>query len=236
MNNILISPTTLSLKIFKSSQEIAIQDLKYYHLAYEMWKTTWKDVYSEEMHLKAQLYSNDFTRQAHIVALFHGHHCVGLAFMRNVDFSFQMTKEDSYFRFWPTQTLSEIEKRESNIIIASYFTIASQFRKSTSIEWKTLFLSLYLDYFSTLQSPMMITAARKLKSNEKLCYDLGALSIQKNLSYTSEQSDNTNETVDLLYWKNDVTFSLKDYNLQTLRENIWKGYLKEISHEKRNAA
>ncbi len=236
MSNIINAPITLTLKIFKFGQELTIQDLKYYNVAYETWKNTWEDVYNEEMQLNTRLYSNDFTRQAYVVALFQGHQCVGLAFMREVNFRLHATKEDSYFRFWPKQTLDDIEKKESQIIIASFFTIAPNYRKSKTVEWKTLFLSLYLDYFNTLQSAIMVTAARKLKSNEKLCYDLGAISIQNNLHYMSEQSNTTAETVDLLYWKRNVTFSLKDSNLQTLRESIWTRYLQEASYEKRNVA
>lgn len=236
MNNIIQSPVPLTLKVFKFGQELSVQDVRFYNLAYETWKNTWRDVYNEEMQLNTQLYSNDFTRQAHVVALFQGYQCVGLAFMRDVNFDFQTTKEDSYFRFWPKQTLDEIGKTEPQIVVASFFTIAPDYRRSKTIEWKTLFLSLYLDYFSTLLSPIMITAARKLKSNEKLCYDLGAISIQNNLHYMSEQSHATVETVDLLYWKRNVTFSLKDSNLQTLRETIWTRYLQEASYEKRNVA
>jgi hypothetical protein len=236
MSNIIQSPVPLILKVFKFGEELSVHDLRYYNLAYETWKNTWGNVYTQEMHLNTKLYSNDFTRQDFVVALFQGYQCVGLAFMRNVHFDRLATKEDGYFRFWPRETLDEIEKEKENIIVASFFTISPQFRKGETIEWKTLFLSLYLDFFSTLRIPIMVTAARKVKSNEKLCYGLGAICIKKDVPYRNEQGQSIDGDADLLYWREEVTFSLKNNYLQSLREEIWTKFIKVNSYAKRNAA
>ena len=183
------------------------------------------------------LFSNDFTRQTRIVSLFHGRNCVGIGFMREIDLALIATREDSYFGYWPQDILDHIAHNErERVIIASNFTIHHEYRRNKQFEWKALFFSLYMDYYNTLSTPLMITAARKLRHNEKLCYDVGGVCMKKDVPYRNGAIELSHELTDLLYWRKGVEFSLLNRELQSLREKIWWNFLKEQKNEKSRAA
>lgn len=230
MKIIELSPYKLNLKVFGHNLLLKDEDKEYYQLAYQKWKEAWQEVAQKEMGIKSSIfYSDDFTRQDHIVALFNHRSCIGMAFMREMDLRISCLTEDSCFRFWPLHELERLIRLHQHVVIASYFTITPQYRKS-HVEWKTLFLSLYLDYFSELKSKIMVTAARKLKSNEKLCYQLGAKPLLKDVVFSTKSGQIVEqETIDLLYWENNY-FSLLNQSLQKLRTQIWASY-KEKNYE-----
>ncbi|HLW57225.1 MAG TPA: hypothetical protein VKY27_07560 [Bacteriovoracaceae bacterium] len=224
MNVIDLFPYQLNLKVFGPHLYLKDEDKEYYQIAYNKWKEAWQEVVNSEMGVNSSVfYSDDFTRQDHIIALFDQKSCIGMAFMREVNLGINCLIEDSSFRFWPLQQLEKLLHQYKQVVIASYFTITPQYRR-THVEWKTLFLSLYLDYFSELGSKIMVTAARKLKSNEKLCYQLGAKPLLKDVVFSTKSGQVIErETIDLLFWENNH-FSLLNPNLQNLRTQIWAAY------------
>lgn len=231
--NILNFPHTqkLQLKVFKHHLSVSNDNKEYYQLAYESWKKVWQDVERQEMGIThSQFYSDDFTRQHHIISLFDNKKCIGLAFMREIDLKLECLREDTAFRFWPQEELSRLSDNNRELIIATSFTITSDYRRA-NIEWKTLFLSLFLDYFTELNQNLMITAARKVKSNEKLCYQLGGIPLLKDVPFRTKSGDTIkNEIADLLYWKK-KQFSLTHKLLQSMREQIWASFSKEKNDE-----
>ena len=232
----LINPEHFKLKVFHLGTDFSEEEKILFNSAYDTWKKVWSEVFNQEMSLNMNLFSNDFTRQSRIVTLFHGKICVGIGFMRDIDFSLETTKEDSYFGYWPREVLNDIHNDIHKVIIASNFTISHEYRRSKNFEWKALFFSLYMDYYNTLSTPLMITAARKLRSNEKLCYDVGGVCIKRDVPYRNGSIQLNNELTDLLYWKKNVTFSLLNRQLQDLRNKIWSNFLKEQEYEKSQAA
>lgn len=223
----------LHLKVFNQHHLLLSEYHKeFYQKSYESWKQVWQDVESQEMGLPhSYFYSDDFTRQDHIISLFTGTTCIGLAFMREVNLNINCIREDSAFRFWPPEELDQLKQKYSKLIIATSFTITQEFRR-TNIEWKTLFLSLFLDYFGELHHQIMITAARKIKSNEKLCYQLGGMPLRRDVPFKTKSGQSIrNEIADLLYWKKN-NFSLADRELELMRKNIWASYSKEKRNDK----
>lgn len=232
----LIDPQNFHLRVFHLGRNFTQEEKFYFNVAYGTWQKVWSEVFNQEMSLNMKLYSNDFSRQTRIVSLFHGNNCVGIGFMREIDFSLDVTREDSYFGYWPGEVLNNIHEEIEKVIIASNFTIAHEYRRSKHFEWKALFFSLYMDYYNTLPTPLMITAARKLRSNEKLCYDVGGVCMMKDVPYRSGAVEMRNEMTDLLYWRQNTNFCLLNRQLQDLREKIWSNFLKENHHEKLRAA
>lgn len=219
----------LHLKVFGHHQNLKTEDQHYYQLAYESWKQVWLEVQKNEMGIASgHFYSDDFTRQDHIISLFDKKKCIGVAFMREINPHIKCITEDSSLRFWP-YLLDLLPTTQSKIIMATSFSITPAYRKG-EIEWKTLFLSLYLDYFSLLEANIMITAARKVKSNEKLCYQLGGEVLKKNVPFTTKSGDYIEyEIADLLFWTK-KNISLSNRFLQNLRQEIWLSYIKETSY------
>lgn len=194
-----------------------------YEKTYLCWKSVWADVYKAEMGQDHQFYSDDFQRQDQIIALFSEDKCVGMAFVRHVDFDSLVVHNDSCFRYWPEDSIKEIIRLSTKVAIASYFTVHHDFRKSKlGICWKTLLLSLFVKNFLNTSSEIMITAARKKKSNEKLCYKLGAKAISTSVPYWIEGHKQVNEeSVDIIYW-NKKPLVLEDDHLNLISLKIWK--------------
>lgn len=241
MQNSGILPFVRDPKLFVFRGRTSSPPLPEHGLAYRCWKETWQKVHREEMRVDHVLYSDDFSRQDIIVALFSGGACVGSAFMRFSNPAEGVCREDSYFRFWPPEAMNMILEMTGGrqLVLASYFTIAQEFRnKRDGICWKSLLLSLFLEKFLTLDAGIMITAARKMKSNEKLCLSLGAELIAPDIPFFINGKIIPGETADLVFWKKNNTHSLTS-ELTLLKERIWKQKYDETeinNFEVKNAA
>lgn len=217
--------SSLSPKLFifpgriSSSASDEIQSI--YNQTYITWKETWEHVFNVEMNKDFVLHSDDFVRQDYIVSLLCRDYIAGTAFIRLADPSFAPTFDDSAFRLWGPHALEVIKKMDSNFAVASYFTIHPEFRRgSFNICWKTLFLSLYLRFFHSLELNIMLTATRKLKSNDKLCAKFGSHTLASDLPYTLSGKKVGQESVDLIYWHKDSPLIIED-KLNPLHNNIW---------------
>jgi hypothetical protein len=192
-----------------------------YKTTFDCWKNVWDSVYSKEMKIKKQMYSDDFLRQDHIVALFSDQKCAGLAMVRFTNFYLLPVQEDSYFRFWPKETLKLVSELSHRVAIASYFTVHPDFRQqNTGICMKTLLLSLFLENFKNSHSEIMITAARKKTSNEKLCSKLGSKILANDIPYLLE-GESLSEMTDLIYWEKNSP-ALPTPELEFLKQSLWK--------------
>jgi hypothetical protein len=211
-----------------------------YEKTYICWKEVWQYVYESEMKQNHKFFSDDFQRQEEIISLFAGNSCVGMAFVRSADLSLKPVREDSCFRFWPQDSMENILSLSPNIAIASYFTIHQDFRKmKLGLCWKTLLLALFVQNFHESQSDIMVTAARKIKSNEKLCYKLGAKPISSSLPYWIDDEKQVNEeTADIVYWDK-TPLTIDDLLISSLKERIWENKInakkvisikKEVKH------
>lgn len=193
-------------------------------LAYRCWRSVWVEVFQDEMKLEQRLYSDDFTRQEIIVSLFFGGSCVGLAMIRLLPVNSERTFDDSFFRLWTPESLKEISRLsgDSPLALASSFTLHPEFRgRSQFINWKTLLLALFLEKFLGTEARIMVTAARKKRSNEKLCQSLGARLLERDVSFHREGHKIASETADLLYWPRNLFLDLGSSELNELKNQIW---------------
>lgn len=191
-----------------------------YHQTYLCWKEVWEAVYQQEMKVNHQFYADDFLRQDQVISLFNRGQCVGMAFVRMINLSLMPVSQDSFFRFWPKAETDKVLSLTPDIFIASYFTVHPAFRKNEDLCWKTLLLSLFLDNFMRSDSQVMITAARKVRSNEKLCFKLGAKPLSLNVPYLLDGQKINNEIADLIYWDK-TPIILEDQSLNSLRKTLW---------------
>ncbi len=201
----------------------------FYAGAYRCWKESWNHALRFEMNQKAPLYSDDFTRQDEVPALFYRGECVGLSLQKVINLSECAREEDSYFAPWPLEIVNKLKALKMNIMTASYFTVAKKFRgRARQISWKELLLSLIVHRFKGSHADIMITAARKIKSNQIACYKSGAEALVKNLKY----KDIDGETMDIVCWyKNALSF--EDEYIQRISKEIWQRRKFIISNTKR---
>lgn len=242
MQNLLLfkKPANIRLSVFpgNTTDKSLLEDRE---TSYRCWRSVWDEVFKSEMHLQKKLFSDEFARQDAIVSLFCEDRCVGLAMIRIVSLETELTFDDSFFRFWTPKGLKELRSicGPSPLALASAFTLAPEFRGRTEgINWKTLLLALYLEKFLTTSAGIMVTAARKIRANERLCRSLGAQLLDENVPYTQDGIPVAGEIADLLYWPRNLFIDLGSSELNELKARIWRER-KDISFRKegeRNAA
>jgi hypothetical protein len=225
MQNLLLfqKPLDIRLSVFPGNSLVqeSSQDRE---ISYRCWKSVWGEVFQKEMQLDKTIYSDEFSRQDIIVSLFSQERCVGLAMIRLLPLDSELSFEDSFFRFWTAASLKKVSHLTQNspLALASAFTVHPDFRgRSNSINWKSLLLALFLEKFLTTEGQIMITAARKLRSNEKLCQKLGAQLIEANVPYVQNGRQIKGELADLLYWPRNLFIDLGSPELNSLKERIW---------------
>jgi hypothetical protein len=105
-----------------------------YFAAYACWMGVWTETF-RELSQKEKIFSDDFTRQDEILALFRGNKCIGMVFMRSDDFSDPAIWHDSYFSAWPAFAIHRLSRNGSRFTICSYMT-GSQDERGKPIEGK----------------------------------------------------------------------------------------------------
>jgi hypothetical protein len=147
--------------------------------AYRCWRATWRDAFVElEQH--SELFSDDFSRQHEVGALFQHDECIALSFFRWVDLSVLMNREDSYFRVWPEAAKDEACREGSRICVSSSFTLAAGYRRSKVCSLKDVLVSLIIERFLVSDADAVVGTVRNNRGVDKLIYRNGFLPILQN--------------------------------------------------------
>jgi hypothetical protein len=93
--------------------------------AYELWRDGWTATLREVAGIE-RLYSDEFTRQDEIVAVFRAGVCIAVGGLRWADLSLPAAREDSYFGRWPEPVLVRLER--SLVCITSNTLVAPEWR------------------------------------------------------------------------------------------------------------
>lgn len=104
-----------------------------YAAAYETWKIVWRQTLLE-LDGSDQLFSDHFTRQDYILAIFHGPLCVALCCFRRADLKTPGSINDSWFKPWSQDALISFAKNNSRGIAVSWLTIHPDYRRTVSDE------------------------------------------------------------------------------------------------------
>jgi hypothetical protein len=75
--------------------------------AYRVWRDVWRDTF-EELEGTAQIHSDEFTRQDEIGVLTLGGRCISVTGLRWLDLSLARSRDDSYFKPWPAESLAAL--------------------------------------------------------------------------------------------------------------------------------
>lgn len=94
---------------------------------YRMWREVWSQTLLE-LDGQGTLHSDDFTRQTHIGALFHGAECAAMTVFHEVDFDLPTARHDSYFRSWPDEAIQGLVRDSKKVLVCSHLTVAPQYR------------------------------------------------------------------------------------------------------------
>jgi hypothetical protein len=174
-----IDPAALSYHLL-SPRDTRADDARIVE-AYRCWRATWRDAF-EELDRHGELYSDDFTRQDEVGAVFQDKECIALSFFRWVDLSAPMNRHDSYFRVWSEEARDQACREGSRICVSSSFTVAQGWRRSTVCSLKDVLVALIIERFLASEADAVVGTVRNNRGIDKLIYRNGFLPIVHNAS------------------------------------------------------
>jgi hypothetical protein len=208
----------------------------HYDSAYRCWLKVWGVAYNE-LGVSRHLYSDDFTRQTELNCIFYGSTCIGILFLKQVDFSSAAVRDDSYFKLWSDKELDSLIQYGPEILVCSNTTIAEEWRrKSTKLSMKDLIVYFSAQRFVHSTASAMTAVTRKTRGIHKLTERFGAQVLKADVP-----NFNATDLVDLCaFYKHTITEGTDPVVIEFGRK-LWKEMIvvhsnKTILTDKNNSA
>ncbi len=149
--------------------------------AHLCWRDTWgamlRDLDGEELR-----FSDDFSRQDEIGALFSGSECVGLSGYRFLDLSLPWLRRDSYFAPWPETLLEQIAATSPRVCVGSNLVVAPSWRGAlTPMRVSEMLLALAVQRFVASDAQIMLGTMRNDRRMNHISYRMGAMPLSTNV-------------------------------------------------------
>ncbi|MBK9294411.1 MAG: hypothetical protein IPM57_08185 [Oligoflexia bacterium] len=190
--------------------------IDYYKKIYECWYSVWKDAFVE-LGVNKAMYSDCFTRQDYIGAIFYKNTCVALSFFRWTNATLPDFSQDSYFANWSSAHQKTLRSRGDKIIVCSYFTVHPMARSTKlGVSGKDLLMGMIVETFMNSKADGMTGAVRVNKSVNDAGYRWGAFKID-----TDIPSGVGEATVDLIGFFKDYIAKFPAHELKELAKEIW---------------
>lgn len=152
-----------------------------YESIYDCWSTVWSAAY-KEMKFENKLYSDSFTRQTYIGAIFFEKKCLALCFFRWANANRSDFASDSYFSYWKPEDISKLSLQGPNVIISSHFTIHPIARSGNlDFSMKDLLTGISVEFFMNAHADAMAANLRRDKGINDSCANWGANLIRPNV-------------------------------------------------------
>lgn len=197
----------------------------YYDQAFKAWHETWENTYKNDFHSDSALYSDEFTRQDEIVALFYKGECASLCFFSHINMQDESANLDSYFDCWSVEARSALCEYGTQVIICSQFTVIEKFRKAgppeiDNVPWKMLLTGISMKYFLHSKKDGMTGTMRVNKGMGKLTQQFGALPLIENLEY---EAGTEKTLVDLVaFYQDNVYKAYYAFPFASKLDTIWE--------------
>ncbi|MBX2986968.1 MAG: hypothetical protein KF802_03635 [Bdellovibrionaceae bacterium] len=158
----------------------------YYERAYTHWESVWGATF-QELDGKSRIFSDNFTRQHEIHALFEDLNCVAMCGLRYYDFRTTTPRKDSYFEAWSEDALDQLVRYGKRVVIASNLSIDPnrRGREATGGQYnlKDLIIATTLRRIGELEIDAMTGTMRVDKNMQGLIYQAGGVPIQREVIY-----------------------------------------------------
>lgn len=174
--------------VFVAGNRVEPELLEKYKTIYNHWHTIWSATF-QEIDEGDGLFSDQFTRQDEILALFHNDVCVAVCCHRLVDMRMPSFKKDSYFEPWTDYALQRLRKNGDKVIIDSQVSVDPKFRKMQN-GMKFIDLMAYVSFLhlSRLQISSITAASRNLRSMDSVFEKFGPEHLEKDVLYHGEST------------------------------------------------
>lgn len=208
----------------------------YYEATYAHWELVWGQTF-KELEGKDKIFSDNFTRQDEVFALFEGELCVAMVCHRYVDLSTVPGRKDSYFEAWPELAMKGLTAHGPRIFLANQISVHPEKRgRSHGVSLKDLLSSFTVWHMRQLDVDAMTGTMRADKNMQNVLYDCGAIPLMKNVIFH-------NVPVDLLAFHPQVRPVTIQPDIEKMIETLWANrageapldYLKTRLREKKAA-
>ncbi|MEN0058360.1 MAG: hypothetical protein AAGB31_05960 [Bdellovibrio sp.] len=182
---------------------------------YKCWHEVWEKTF-EELKIEKKVYSDAFTRQDYVGALFFQNICVGMSFFRWAHRERDDFSRDSYFENWQAQHLDVLCSQGPDIIVCSNYTLHPLARgNQLGLSTKDLLLGMIVETFLNSQAHAMTGAVRKSRKVNEVCSRWGATEIDQDIP------SGYGDMVDIMAFFKDQVRNHPRHELKALAEDLW---------------
>jgi len=186
--------------------------------AYACWKSVWSQALSDEMNVKEKLYSDAFTRQQILAAVFLEDEPLCLATLNPYDLNSEKDRDDSYFKVWPPEVLDKIKQQSPFVMASCHATVNFKFRKGqlgfSGIE---LLCAMLVQYLKSTNFETILCTPRREKRVQEACYRTGATLQLEDIPYTID-----GQRIDLITWHSWIDQDRWDPTIRELTHYVWE--------------
>jgi hypothetical protein len=152
--------------------------------AYRCWKTVWAETL-RELDGTSQLFSDDFSRQSFIGALFYDSNCVALGFFRRQNFNLSLAADDSYFKVWPEEAIKKLISDGHDVMVGSNITVDPNFRGEIipGLQLKNLIVGLMVRTFLETNADVTTGTMRVNKNMHQSASQFGSTLLHTGLRH-----------------------------------------------------
>lgn len=186
-----------------------------YNEIFSCWQNLWSKAY-QEMQVSKHLYSDNFTRQDFIGAVYYAGKCVGVICFRWCDIGTNDFANDSAFAQWGPEDLKKISERGPKVIVCSQLTVHPLARgKTLGVSVMHLLTGLGIEFFMNANAHAMAAHIRIDKKVNESCARLGGTSVRENVHFSGGIAG------DLMVFYKDVIAQRPTQELDILVKQLW---------------
>lgn len=190
-----------------------------YDQIYESWHRLWTSTYAE-LKDESPLYSDTFTRQDFIAAIFFKGQCQAFILFRHANISHRSCLHDSYFQQWSELHLARVSQLGKNVLICGNMGIVPEARKnSLGFSMKHLMLGFITEIVLHSNADVTISTPRKDRDVHSAVYRWGGISIAQDIDWGLDVC------VDLTAFYKDELLKNRNHELVPLVQSLWNQML-----------
>ena len=175
--------------IFIAGNQVESQMIESYKEIFSHWQRVWSETF-KEVEGSQTLFSDDFTRQDEIMALFYKTTCISICCHRLGNLALPSFKKDSYFKAWSDESIQALAKDGQSIIIDSQISVDPEHRKlEGGIRVIELMTCLSLQHLTQLKVSGITAAARNLRSMNQVFEKFNPVLLEKEVLLHGEETN-----------------------------------------------
>lgn len=197
-----------------------------YREAYRCWLQVWESVY-RKFDIPHLFFSDNFSRQDEVSAIYLEGRCIGVTMHRIVDFSIFDFSRDSYFVDWTSEDIDKLLAHGPKIFLANHLAVDPAFRNfRENLHFKCVFMNFVGRRFleTDCDTVGMITRRDRAVNDEST--KIGSTLIRGNADYLKGK-----DKVDLVaVYRKDVKIVHPEPETQKFCDYLWNNR-RDLTHQ-----